>query len=242
MKPLQHIYIIGAGGVTSYLLPTLLKTLNYQQKTPKVTIFDGDNLEERNLERQLFNVVDAMAKRNKAEALVGMYQTAYPLNQLEAVNEYFYDGVELEEGSLAFVCVDNHAARKAALFVCDKYFCNAILAANEFTDAQSIWYNHFNAGNILDPRVKYPEILSDESEDPRRPESCTSEAALEKTPQLPIFNMAAAAYALQLFWFYYHTVLGMDRDSRPYWPIEHSNNLNTIKTRMEGACLKENGR
>jgi hypothetical protein len=247
MKALRQIYIIGAGGVTSYLLPPLLKILSHQYKIPpKITIFDGDNLEERNLERQLFNVVDAMAKRNKAESLVGMYRASYPLNQyglatLEAVNEYFYDGMELEDGSLVFVCVDNHSARKAALFVCDKYFCNAILAANEFTDAQSIFYNPFNAGTILDPRVRYPEILSDESEDPRRPESCTSEAALQKTPQLPIFNMSAAAYALQLFWFYYYTVLLMDRSSKDYWPVEHSNNINKITTRTEEICLKENG-
>lgn len=234
MKPLKHIYIIGAGGVTSYLLPPLLKILSHQYKTPpKITIFDGDNLEARNFERQLFHVLDVTAKRNKAEALVRMYRMEYPVGELEAVNEYFYDGLELEDNSLVFVCVDNHVARKAALFVCDKHFCNAILAANEFTDAQSIWYSPFNAGNILDPRVKYPEILTDESEDPRRPESCTSEAALEKTPQLPIFNMAAAAYALQLFWFYYRSVLEMNQDCRPYFPIEHCNNLFTIKTRTE---------
>jgi hypothetical protein len=234
MKMLHNVYIIGAGGVTSYLLPPLLKTLSHQYKDPpEITIFDGDNLEERNLERQLFNVKDAKAKRNKAEALVRMYQTAYPPHCLEAVKIYFYDGIELEDGSLVFVCVDNHAARKAALFVCDKYFCNAILAANEFTDAQSIFYSPFNAGKLLDPRVKYPEILTDESEDPRRPESCTSEAALEKTPQLPIFNMAAAAYALQHFWFYYRAVLDMDQDTRCYWPIEHCNNIFKIKTRTE---------
>lgn len=243
MKPLRNIYIIGAGGVTSYLVPPLLKTLSYQYgNPPKVTIFDGDNLEVGNLERQLFNVTDAMAERNKAESLVGMYRPSYPLNQLQAVNEFFHDGMEFEEMSLVFACVDNHTARKAALSVCDKYFCNAILAANEVTDAQSIWHNHFGAGGVFDPRVRYPEILTDESEDPRRPESCTTASALEKSPQLPIFNMAAANYALQLYWFYYKIILELDPKSREHWPIEHRNNLNKTTTITEGICLKENGK
>lgn len=231
-----HIYVIGAGGVSSYLLPPLLKTLRYlSKKAPPVTVFDGDKLEPRNLERQLFVPASAEEKEYKASALVAtakVYEPEYK-EKLFAINEYFHGGIELADGGLLFICVDNHVARKAALQACDRYYCNAVIAANEYTDSQAIWYNPFNSGTILDPRVRYPEILSDESGDPTSPVGCTAEAALQAAPQLAIANMTAAAYALQLFWFYCVAAPGMDKESRPFWPVEHGNNFNKISTKTE---------
>jgi tRNA A37 threonylcarbamoyladenosine dehydratase len=41
--------IVGAGGVTSYMLPALKNSFDLE-----VTLIDGDILEKRNLDRQLF--------------------------------------------------------------------------------------------------------------------------------------------------------------------------------------------
>ena len=48
-KPKLNALIIGAGGVTSYMLPALKNSYDLT-----VTLIDGDVLEKRNLDRQLF--------------------------------------------------------------------------------------------------------------------------------------------------------------------------------------------
>ena len=48
-KPKLNAVIIGAGGVTSYMLPALKNSFELE-----ATIIDGDKLEKKNLDRQLF--------------------------------------------------------------------------------------------------------------------------------------------------------------------------------------------
>lgn len=224
----KHIYIIGAGGVTSYFLPAFIKTVSHSMKQlPRIHIFDGDVLEERNLTRQLFD--GRMVDRNKAESLVKMYRGAY--RNMAAHPTYFHQGIRTIKGSLILVFVDNHPARKSALWAADHYGCTAIIAANEYTDSQAMWYEPEFRDTPLDPRVRYPEILVDEEGDPVRSEGCTTEQALTAAPQLAIANFACASHALQLFWFYFKEMDGL-RD-RQYYPIEHSNNFNKLTTRVE---------
>jgi hypothetical protein len=223
--------VIGAGGVTSYFLPAFLKTLaHYGGEKPRVYIMDGDALEERNLERQLFSR-EGITK-NKAEALVAQYKSDY--TKLEAIPKFFLSDFRPREKSLLFVFVDNHPARRNALSACDRFECAAIVAANEYTDAQAYFYDGVLKNTRMDPRVRYPEILTDESGDPARPGGCTTGEALAAAPQLPIANLASAHYALQLFWFRYAVAPGMELSSMEHWPVEHSNNFNKMTTRTEG--------
>lgn len=68
MKPITipeiNPFIIGAGGVASYLLPVLIKTF----PIPNLWLRDADKLEERNLDRQLFS--PDQIGQFKAEALI----------------------------------------------------------------------------------------------------------------------------------------------------------------------------
>jgi tRNA A37 threonylcarbamoyladenosine dehydratase len=48
-KPKLNALIIGAGGVTSYMLPALKNSFDLE-----ANIIDGDKLEKKNLDRQLF--------------------------------------------------------------------------------------------------------------------------------------------------------------------------------------------
>ena len=48
-KPKLNALIVGCGGVTSYMLPALKNSFDLE-----VTLVDGDTLEKRNLDRQLF--------------------------------------------------------------------------------------------------------------------------------------------------------------------------------------------
>lgn len=229
MNTPKHVYIVGAGGVTSYFLPAFIKTIARSNNPPRIHIIDGDTLEERNLDRQLFS--DRHVGKNKAEALVGMYRDRY--RDMKGEPRYFTGGYRPVRESLIFCFVDNHPARKEVLGACDRFNCTAILAANEYTDAQAMYYDPGMREAIFDPRKRYPEILSDESNNPIHPEGCTGERAIQSTPQLPIANLTCASHALQLFWFYFRVINSLDRESKPYWPIEHSNNFSRMSTKME---------
>lgn len=233
----KHIYIIGAGGVTTYFLPAFIKTIANQvgKEKPFIHVIDGDNVELRNLERQVFDQDDV--DENKASALAQKFKPEY--GKILSTPRFFNHGDRIIEESLVFGFVDNHPARRAILSSCDAYGCSAILAANEYTDSQAIWYDPSMGGGPFDPRIRYPEILEDESGDPLRPLGCNTPEALAAAPQLAIANLACASHALQLFWFYYMIRPTLDQvESRPFWPIEHSNNFNRLITRVEESYVR----
>lgn len=225
----QHIYVIGAGGVASYLLPPLLKILRTKAtEVPDVTVFDQDKLTKRNLDRQLFG--ERFVDRFKAEALCEIYAEDYP-DRLHFEPHWFHSGVPINEESLLICCVDNHPARKATLESCDSNRGKCIIAANEYTDSQAMYYEPGFRGTTKDPRVRYKEIEEDTSDDPIRPVGCASEEALKTAPQLAIANFTAASHALQLLWFHFVVRNTMPIDTQEFWPLEHGNNFNKIKTR-----------
>ena len=65
MKPKLKAVIVGAGGVTSYMLPALKNSFDLH-----LTIFDGDRLEKHNLDRQLFR--NNQVGEFKARALLSL--------------------------------------------------------------------------------------------------------------------------------------------------------------------------
>ena len=80
MKPKLNAVIIGAGGVTSYMLPALKNSFDLT-----ATIIDGDKLEKHNLDRQLFR--NNAVGQYKAVALLKQYN--FRKNEGHAVREYF---------------------------------------------------------------------------------------------------------------------------------------------------------
>jgi hypothetical protein len=230
---INTVTIIGCGGVASYLLPALLRTF----KVNRVILHDGDTLEERNLDRQLFS--SEHIGMNKAEAQAILLRAQFPRIDFDVVPEYFSEGSHLDAWSTVLVCVDNHAARANALRVADQNDCVVVIAGNEYTDAQSMIYLKEWQGTTLDPRVRYPDILTDQSDDPRRPESC--QGALQQAhPQLAMANFSAANHALWLLWFWKMERDKLDPDvAALYSPIEHSNNFNRFRTMMSGDFAKK---
>lgn len=221
------IYIVGCGGVASYLLPVLLKLLVNLEHKPSIILIDGDSLEERNLDRQLFNPEDI--GKNKAAALAELYNS-YP-GQITPSLDYFTDGFPVIDGSLLLCCVDNHVARSAVLNTCDTNNCIAIVGGNEYTDASAALYHPRWKGSPLDIRVRHPEILTDKSGDPTRPMSCQGEAQVAN-PQLAIANFSAANAMLWLMWFWFAERHGMEKESEPYWPVEHGNTFTRYYTKL----------
>lgn len=227
LKPFpSKIYVIGAGGGASYLLPYLIKTTQLQ---PEFFVVDADILEERNLDRQMFRPADL--GRYKAEALVDKVLENEPNANIRAINRWFNSGFEVEEDSLIISCVDNHPARKAILEVADRMCCDVIMGGNEYTDVEALFYTSEWRGTSKDPRVRFPELLTDTADDPTRPEGCQGEATV-KNPQLALANFGAAYLIGRLLWFWYQKAPSLfgNQDAEPKFPIRECGTFSRLIT------------
>lgn len=217
---MRHIYIIGGGGVGSWLLPAILKLA-----TPSpVTIIDGDRLEEKNLDRQLFD--EAETGNNKAEALSRKYDCHFR-------DTYYSDGqLELDDLDWLMVCADNNAARLSAYTDCNRSGCKMIIGCNETTSAEAYYYQPSWSGSVMDPSLYYPEIRTDKAEDPRAAAiGCTGQAQSENV-QLVSANISAASLMLNLYVCWAIEGRKLDREGRRYLPYmirQHLTNYELYK-------------
>lgn len=199
-------YLIGAGGVGSWLAASLVRLI----KPENLVVVDGDALEEKNLDRQLFTR-DHIG-RNKADALAELYGC-------DAIPDW-YGGttVEHDRRDIIIGVVDNHPARASILSACDYYGCMAIIAANEVHSAEAYVYLPDWKGTNLDPREYYPEITQVTEGDPRAAAiGCTGEAQ-KANRQLVSANFNAAALAQSLFVCWAMEARRMEPETIPHLP------------------------
>lgn len=208
----MNIYIVGAGGVGGWLITALSKLLD---QVDVVTIVDGDKVEEKNIERQVFD--DHDVGLNKAVAMG--QKTGFP-----SVDHYLTDYMPLDDPDLIFCCVDNHVARMAVLSLADQYACDCIIAANEYFEAEAYLYKPQWKDCPLDPRVYFPEMKNDLSGNPLAP-GCSFE--LEEHPQLVSTNFLAAAFALSLYTFWF---IQECKAHSKFWPVRYSHANGKTKT------------
>jgi len=204
----MDVLIIGAGGVASYLLPVLLRTF----REDKFIVMDGDTLEERNLDRQQFST-DYIGE-NKAEALTK--------TQMSAMTDFiprFFRGSAHELGDYAktifyIICVaDNHEARKNALALADDLGKPVFIAANELFDSEAYVYLPQWKGTPRDPRVLFPNILTDTTGSPLH---CQEQQ--EASPQLALANFAGAAKLACMVWRW---IEKSDKDNKVHFVHEN---------------------
>lgn len=221
------IYIIGAGGVSSWLTPAICLLSGKEN----IIVIDGDTLEEKNLNRQLFD--SSQITMNKAAALAEKYGCA-------SIEAWYSESLTPHMPSdWLLVCVDNHAARKAALNACDMAQCQAVFAANETHSSEAFVYLPQWQGTDLDPRRYYPEILSDESNDPRRSQAgCTGEAQAQNR-QLVTANLMAASLCAHLFMVWSMEARKMSKEAQAHLPFKLVNNLSRNETYKVGANTKD---
>ena len=232
-------HIIGAGGVASYFLPPFLRTLKHIRKPLRlknhaVIIHDGDTLEERNFERQNFSEANRPSVQGegcfKAASLA--YDNGWYANV--ASREHYIDSsFAVDDGDTILVMADNHLCRRHSLEAADRAAGVTVLsAANSTIGAEAWWYD---AGGMkdtgLDPRAKWPVILTDDTGSPVHAEGCNSEARLDETPQTPIANFMAAAHLLLLWNFVFIEKPKLDAGlTKPFWPVSFSNTATTTET------------
>lgn len=231
------VHVIGAGGTGSWLIPQLLKLAH------PIILWDGDTYEERNLDRQLFS--KKHIGMNKAEAMATMYGKG-----ITPLSRWFYadadKAAEIEEGHYIFCCADNHRARREVLDLCDRVGCIGVVMGNGYTDSDAYIYFRDWMGSPSDPRIRYPDILDDNTGDPiAAAGGCTGDAQRE-TPQLVLANARSAADGLHLFWFYSRELEKMKNFKEDYLPVENRSNLfeKTTYTREDinkaHQCLTNN--
>lgn len=220
------IHIIGAGGVGSWLTPSLCLLTSPE----KIWLHDGDQLEAKNLNRQLFTPQDI--GRNKAEALASKYHCL-------AVPEYFSFGVmEMNSLDWIIVCADNNPARYAALQECDVNNCFCIIAANEKNSAEAYYYEPGWQQTKLDPRTYYPQIATDRADDPRAQAiGCTGEIQ-KQSPQLVSANFMAASLAQWLFVLWALEFPKLSPKVIPKLPYKLVANMSSLEQFKVGDALK----
>lgn len=221
-------YVIGVGGVGSYLAPVMCKLVGAEN----ITLIDGDTLEAKNLDRQLFS--ESEIGRNKAEALAEKYGC-------QSIASWYSEALlEHSRSDWLLVGVDNHAARASALTACDMAQCCAIFAANETHSSEAYVYLPQWRGTALDPRVYYPEISTDESNDPRRGGiGCTGEAQ-KQNRQLVTANFMAAALMADMYSKWAVEARKMSKEAQQHLPFKLVNNLSRNETyKAAGATTKD---
>ena len=235
----MNYHIIGAGGVGSWLMPALVKLV---PNTDTITIWDGDTLEEGNMDRQLFDMRDI--GENKARALSKKYSDEAACRIL-VETRYFMrtsapilSGLSDEERKETFFlgCADNHPARREILELCDMEGCQAIIGGNGYTDADAYYYHRDQMGSYCDPREYYPDILTDNTGSPVHADGCTGEAQKE-TPQLVLANMWAAAHMMHLLWYHTEIAHTIPDDMRGCIPMLSRNSAYMFETKR-AECLR----
>ena len=160
-------------------------------------LVDGDILEEHNLDRQIFS--EDQVGEHKAIALVNHHKLN--LNQeTEYLDEgwYYRNKDECEEFDIVICLVDNHPARRAALFIAKECGLPIVICANEYTTSQAMyWHPEFGISSA--PDTRYEEMRTSDAGSPIR---CTGDA-LESDPQLAIANQHSAALGNYLIWLWH---------------------------------------
>lgn len=225
----MNIYIVGAGGVGSWLVEAMARLVDVNY----ITIIDGDTLEEKNLDRQLFT--EGEIGSNKAEAL------ASRLGCKGLPEWYSPYRMEHSRHDWVFCCVDNSPSRVDCLKAADMHGSKVIIAANEVHSSEAYAYLPEWQGNPrLDPRLYYPELLSDNTGHPGRAAAgCTGEAQRQNR-QLVTANFMAAALASHLYVVWAMEARKLKPESRAFLPHRLNQNLTRSSYVLRGEEEKTN--
>lgn len=211
-------YIIGCGGVGSAIVPSLCLLKAPQE----ITLIDGDRIEPKNLDRQMFE--PSQIGMNKAEALAARHGCRF-------IGQWFTRGGLRHHRNDWLIClVDNHRTRLETLEVCDETGAQAIFAANETHSSEAYVYRRLWKNTPRDPRVYYPEIASDRSGDPRAAAIGCTGVAQENNRQLVSANLMAAALAEHLFVLWNLKAPRLDRETVAALPYRFAANLTRLET------------
>lgn len=211
---MKNVYVIGGGGVGSWLTPAMCLLVG---DPSKVIVVDGDLLEKKNLNRQLFTEQEIGVY--KAVALAEKYNC-------QSVNKYYASGMlEMDRGDWIMCCVDNNLGRKEVLATCDSTGARAVFGSNETLSSEAYYYQASWKRTELDPRTYYPEINTDKSNDPRAAAIGCVEAMQNGNVQLVSANIAAASHMLHLYNLWATEAGKLNREAKEHLPYRIRQNM-----------------
>lgn len=221
----MKIYIIGAGGGGSFLTASMVRLVG----SDNLIVVDGDTLEEKNLDRQLFNKEHIGS--NKAQALAELYGCQF-IDRWYSMSLTPHDRSDVLMG-----CVDNHPGRKSILDACDFAGCSAIIGGNEVHSAEAYVYLPEWREGPLDPRTYYPEINTITTGDPRAGLIGCTGVAQQANRQLVSANFMAAALMQHLFVAHFMEGRKATSEARQHLPHKSMATLGTIKSTKSNESL-----
>lgn len=209
----KRFLIIGAGGIGGHLLRGLLPMVEYRRPGSMVMVVDGDSFEDKNRERQDFDVIG-----NKAEVLAASYARRYPQTFLVPLPAWVvaddHPGATdanggdpgtriaasalLDEGDVVYAVVDNFKCRKDLLDAAARLddvdvFCGG---NDEEFFGSVLHYRRRDGRDVTEPPAfRHPEYETPGDRNPGEL-SCEERARLEGGTQLLVTNMAVAMFML----------------------------------------------
>ena len=195
-----HVVCVGSGGTGTYFLKEFARfIIGGHRAIEKITIIDGDIVEEKNIERQAFSIEDVGL--NKAVVMADILSSAFDI-EINAYAKYITSVEQLElivgKYSIPIIigCVDNHACR----MILEDYFnkCDTIAyldSANEFYAGESI-FAYKKEGKVISPcRSHYFPAIKNQVNKPVTEMSC--EELNNVAPQHIATNMMAGNILLK---------------------------------------------
>jgi molybdopterin/thiamine biosynthesis adenylyltransferase len=194
----QTYDLVGAGGTGSLVYPPLLRYLDsYHTNRGEnfiVAVIDGDHLEKKNLQRQMFH--GQFIDENKADALVKIYGGP----ESRPIPEYLTeDNLEqrVMDGDIVLIAADNYDVRarleRRALDLDNIVLLNG---GNEKTDGSLQIFIRKDGQNVTPPlSFQHPEILKPSPHDPSKLD-CMTRAQVPGGEQTIIANMASASWLM----------------------------------------------
>lgn len=193
----DQVHLVGLGGTGSHLALPMVQMLKFHRNSPttKIYFWDGDDFEEKNLERQAFKAEavsgnKAVVKAQELKYLnsdIGIWDTWCNRKTLNEHFEKFPSDLPL-----IILAVDNDATRNEVITYFDSLPVERdyvmILPGNGFTSFNCFWYGRIN-GELA---PVHPFKVADNWAYPNdgMPGGCG--AVVESSPQIITANMGAA--------------------------------------------------
>jgi len=201
----RPIVVIGLGGIGVPVADALVRFLTFAHAGGTIWLVDGDRFEERNRSRVLFDSGGnkALSKAKELAVTCDGHLAIVPVPKYVTPRNVH---TLIEDGTIVFLAVDNHATRRCVSDRCRKL--NEVLLISGGNDAVEadrhgtfgnvMIYERAGGRDVTSPLTRFhPEIARPAD---KRPDQLGCAALAESAPQLLFTNLAVASAMLGAFY------------------------------------------
>lgn len=208
MEESKRVIMVGAGGIGTWLAAGVVRLLEWKYPGSALIIVDGDNYEQKNLERQDFTQMGNKASVKALELSKQFTNTVViPIPKWVVSDEHpptdddsnkIKASQLINENDIVLAVVDNFAARKIIFDAASKLEnVDVFTGGNDDNLFGSVY--HYRRRNGIDvtahPVETHPEYQNPPDRNPGEM-SCQERAEVEGGTQILATNMAVASYIL----------------------------------------------